>query len=148
MGSPIASHPPMADTPLSEWVLDSYDQLRLLRAALQEAITGQAPADEAQLDEIPEKMVLVATELATNALRHATPPTVVRLQRAGDALVLDVTDHDPAAVPEVADDRPPGQGGLGLRFAQELSLDVGWYAHDGVKHVWATFPAPGSPAVS
>jgi two-component sensor histidine kinase len=138
----------MADTPLSEWVLDSYDQLRLLRAALQEAITGQAPADEAQLDEIPEKMVLVATELATNALRHATPPTVVRLQRAGDALVLDVTDHDPAAVPEVADDRPPGQGGLGLRFAQELSLDVGWYAHDGVKHVWATFPAPGSPAVS
>jgi two-component sensor histidine kinase len=148
MGSPLASHPPVAGTRLREWVLDSYDELRLLRASLQEAITGQAPDGGAQLDEIPEKMALVATELATNALRHAAPPTVVRLLRAGDELVLDVTDHDPDAPPEVADDRPPGQGGLGLRFAQELSLDAGWYTHDGVKHVWATFPAPGSPAVS
>ncbi|GAA0812655.1 ATP-binding protein [Spirilliplanes yamanashiensis] len=128
-------------TVLDEWTLDSSAQLTTLRAALHRSITGGA-GQEAQLDEVPEKVAVVATELATNALRHGLPPTVVRLLRDGDRFILDVTDHDPGNPPDFAEGRAPGQGGLGLLFARELSLDVAWYAAAEVKHVWATFPAP------
>ena len=128
-------------TVLDEWTLDSSAQLTTLRAALHTAITG-ATEEEAALDAVPEKLAVVATELATNALLHGLPPTVVRLLRDGDRFILDVTDHDPANPPDFAEGRAPGQGGLGLLFARELSLDVAWYAAAEVKHVWATFPAP------
>jgi serine/threonine-protein kinase RsbW len=88
------------------------------------------------------KMVLVATELATNALRHGLPPTVVRLFRVGDEFIIDVADHDPTILPEYADARPPGAGGLGLRLAREFALDIGWFVDDETKHVWARFPVP------
>ena len=88
------------------------------------------------------KMVLVATELATNALRHSLPPTVVRLFRVGDEFIIDVAYHDPQILPEYADARPPGAGGLGLRLAREFSLDIGWFVNHRTKHVWAKFPVP------
>jgi two-component sensor histidine kinase len=86
-------------------------------------------------------MTVVANELATNALRHGLPPTVVRLLRAGDHLILDVADHDLNAAPEVVDDRPLGEGGLGLQLTQTFAVDIGWYTANRTKHVWASFPA-------
>ena len=32
-------------------------------------------------------------------------------------------------------------------LAQSLSLQVGWYATDTTKHVWASFPIPLIPQV-
>ena len=75
--------------------------------------TGRPMPDGAELDEIPEKVVLVATELATNALRHGLPPTIVRLGRHDRVFVLDVADHSPDVVPRYADDRPPGAARVG-----------------------------------
>jgi hypothetical protein len=66
-------------------------------------------------------------------------PTVVRLMRQDDRLVLDVADHDLAASPQPAD-RPLGKGGLGLRLTQTFAAEVGWYTTDETKHVWASFP--------
>jgi serine/threonine-protein kinase RsbW len=43
------------------------------------------------------------------------------------ALILDVTDEEPATAPEYADDRTPRGGGLGLQLARDLALEVGWY---------------------
>jgi serine/threonine-protein kinase RsbW len=133
---------PPAMTELSSWVLENPTQLRTLRASLHEAITGQPLPAGAELDEIPEKVVLVATELATNALRHGLPPTIVRLGRHDAVFVLDVADHSPDVVPHYADDRPPGAGGLGLQLAKQFALDLGWYIADDTKHVWAEFPVP------
>jgi two-component sensor histidine kinase len=95
-----------------------------------------------ELDQVPEKMILVATELATNALAHARPPTVVELRRTGKTFVLDVTDDDPATPPEITEARPTDSGGRGLRLARDLALDIGWYVEKGVKHVWAEFSLP------
>jgi two-component sensor histidine kinase len=86
-------------------------------------------------------MVLVASELATNALRHGTPPTAVRLLRRRDTYLLDVADKDVDAQPYVAAGRPPGHGGFGLQIARRIAVDVGWYTAGATKHVWATFPA-------
>jgi anti-sigma regulatory factor (Ser/Thr protein kinase) len=85
-------------------------------------------------------MAVVATELATNALRHGLPPTEVRLLRDHDRLIIDVADHDMAAAPVLDEDRPLGAGGLGLQLAREFAVDVGWYLSDLTKHVWAGFP--------
>ena len=133
-----SSSPSVWGTEVHTWVLDSPTQLRALRASLHEALTGDA-ALSGQLDDVPEKMVLVATELATNALRHGRPPTVVRLHRADDHYIIDVADQDPQILPEYADARPPGAGGLGLQLASQFSLDIGWFVTDDTKHVWAQF---------
>jgi serine/threonine-protein kinase RsbW len=137
-----ASTPPDQFVVERTWVLDSLRQLAHLRAQIVDALApegwvGPVPKD---LDRIPHTMVLVASELATNGLRHGSPPTTVRLLRSGDTYLLDVADHDLEAAPYIAGDRPPGHGGLGLQIARRLALDVGWYATDSTKHVWATFP--------
>ncbi|GIF00426.1 ATP-binding protein [Paractinoplanes rishiriensis] len=128
--------------PVGSWTLDSYGQLKLLRAELRAALLGEPLPPGRDLDEVPEKMVLVATELATNALTHAHPPTVVELRRTEQTFILDVTDDEPDTPPEIADSRPLGAGGRGLRMARELALDIGWYSERGVKHVWTEFSLP------
>ena len=131
---------PHAGAPeLRHWTLDSYDELKGLRASLRDVIVDGAPPSDARLNDVFNRMAVVATELATNALRHGVPPTVVRLLRDREHLVLDVADHDPGAAPQVINDRPPGAGGLGLRLTLRFAGDVGWYTTEATKHVWASF---------
>jgi serine/threonine-protein kinase RsbW len=134
------SLPPADAIEVQRWVLATPAQLSGFRAALHEALTGHVLRDTENLDDIPEKVVLVASELATNAMRHGLPPTEVRLLDTGDQLILDVADGDCGAVPEVPDTDPTATGGRGLQIAQLLSLDVGWYPDGRTKHIWATFP--------
>ncbi|NYF56658.1 ATP-binding protein [Micromonospora purpureochromogenes] len=125
---------------LRRWQLSSAADLRGLRASLHQALTGEELAAGEDLDEVPELMVLVATELATNALRHGIPPTIVRLLVAEGRFILEVADHDLSTIPELVDTRPMGAGGRGLQIAEAVSLDVGWYATDRTKNIWAAFP--------
>jgi serine/threonine-protein kinase RsbW len=128
-----------------EWVVDTPRQLSELRAAIVRALAAEGePVRE--LAGTAHIMVLVASELATNALRHGIPPTVVRLLRSEGTYLLDVADHDLGSTPYVAGARPPGQGGFGLQIARRLALEVGWYATETTKHVWATFPVAGPEA--
>jgi serine/threonine-protein kinase RsbW len=133
MTSLPTSVPHPAAVELRRWTLDNFRELRLLRAALREAVADTA-------GEVSDRMAVVATELATNALRHGLPPTVVRLLGDGDRLIIDVADHDLAAEPTVDEDRPLGAGGLGLQLTRTFAIDVGWYAAEQAKHVWASFP--------
>jgi|SRR3954463_16516760 serine/threonine-protein kinase RsbW len=134
-----SSQPATWGNQVRQWVLDNPTELKNLRSSLYAALTGR-PILGGHLDDVPEKMVLVATELATNALRHGRPPTIVTLYRTAVSSVLDVADHDPEILPEFADARPAGAGGLGLRLAREFALDIGWFVSDTTKHVWAEFP--------
>ncbi|WP_446212490.1 ATP-binding protein [Micromonospora sp. IBSANI012] len=134
------SPPSPQATELRRWQLCSPADLRGLRASLHQALTGEELVAGKELDEVPELMVLVATELATNALRHGIPPTIVRLLVAADRFILEVADHDLSTIPELVDTRPMGAGGRGLQIAEAVSLDVGWYATDRTKNIWAAFP--------
>ena len=140
MGQLRTSPPPPTAQELNVWVLNSSADLSTLRAHLHEALTGSPLADGQSLDDIPERMVLVATELASNTIRHGRPPTLIRLLCSDDEFVLDVADHDLENLPELSDTRPINAGGRGLLLALSFSMDVGWYATDDTKHVWATFP--------
>lgn len=133
------SQPPATYRPVRTWVLDSTAELRLLRAEIHEAVTGHA--GEMLSGGVPERVVLVASELATNALRYGVPPTVVTLQVDGLSYLLDVEDRAVDRTPVLAAARAHGEGGFGLYLARRLALDVGWYTEGESKHVWATFLA-------
>ena len=131
--------------PVQRWFLDDYTQLSLMRASLRQTLTMQVPHRTRKHDEIAEKMAVVATELATNALTHAGPPTMVQLSRTTTSFILDVTDDQPTMAPEIAANRLPGEGGFGLILTQQLALDAGWYTADNTKHVWAQFDLTRRP---
>lgn len=135
------STPPESFEPVETWVLDGADQLSALRAELHRALTGNPEASGQGLGSVPQKLVLVASELATNALRHGLPPTTVTLLAAEEEFLLDVADYDVDTPPVTDRDRPAGEGGLGMQLAEHLSVDVGWYTTPETKHVWARFPA-------
>jgi serine/threonine-protein kinase RsbW len=138
MPSLPASVPYPAAIELRCWRLDSFTELRRLRADLRDAVADSAARTPGDL---AERMTVVATELATNALRHGLPPTEVRLLRDHDRLIIDVADHDMAAMPHLDEHRPLGAGGLGLQLTREFAVDVGYYVSEVTKHVWAGFPS-------
>ena len=141
-----AGRPPATFATKRTWVLDSTEGLGQLRGSLFEELTGDAFIPNSTLDDIPEKMVLVVSELATNALRHGKPPTIVTLMANADEQLLDVADHDVKSAPQIAEEREIGEGGFGLVLASRLALDVGWYVADKTKHIWARFPKQAHPA--
>ncbi|GIF17255.1 ATP-binding protein [Actinoplanes teichomyceticus] len=120
---------------LRQWTLRSVDELRALRAGLRAEVGDGS---------LFERMAVVGTELATNALIHGRPPVEVRLVAEPGCLVLNVADHDLIGEPQVGPRRPPGGGGLGLRLVRIFSTDHGWYRTDRTKHVWARFDRPAS----
>jgi serine/threonine-protein kinase RsbW len=127
---------------IQEWVVADYPELRLLRVGLRQALDTQALIPGKELDDVVERMAIVATELATNALTHARSDAVVRLSRTKKTFVLDVSDDLPTVPPQMAEDRPPAVGGRGLHITQELATDIGWYRANGRKHLWAQFNIP------
>ncbi|MGX6600653.1 ATP-binding protein [Micromonosporaceae bacterium Da 78-11] len=135
-----ASWPPPGARDIRRWVLDTPAELRTLRSSLIEVITGSHRAGADALGEVAETMVVVATELATNALRHGLAPSTVRLSRTDDHFILDVADHDVRTRPIYDLSRPPGAGGLGLPLVRDLSDGLGWYLTATTKHVWARIP--------
>ncbi|MGW4062941.1 ATP-binding protein [Amycolatopsis sp. NPDC004747] len=85
--------------------------------------------------------LLVVTELATNALRHAGGDPVLRLTVEGADVRIEVFDDNPA--PPVR--RPAGaDGGWGLALVDRLSSVRGTARHGRGKVVWCVLPA--SPA--
>jgi serine/threonine-protein kinase RsbW len=130
--------PPDAEV-LRTWVLDSTAELKGLRNALSQELSSPVSDDRDELGDVPERMLLVATELAANAILHGRAPTRVQLMRADGLYLLDVADHDPETVPTPNQADQGDLGGRGLALALSFSLDVGWYPTPSTKHVWATF---------
>lgn len=117
------------------WTISRVEDLCRLRQGLHRVIDGCC--DEPQC---AEHLVLVANELATNALRHGSAPAIVRLMTNDTEYLLEVVDRAIDSHPVVAGPRPAGQGGFGLMLARRLADDVGFYTTPFAKHVWARFP--------
>lgn len=93
--------------------------------------------------------MLLASELATNAVRYAHAPVVVWLGRRSDRIVLSVEDasHAPATV------RHPGaldEGGRGLELVDALAERWGERDLPEGKLVWAEIATgvPSQPATA
>jgi anti-sigma regulatory factor (Ser/Thr protein kinase) len=90
-----------------------------------------------------EPLVLVVSELVTNAVRHGRPPVQLLLRRVGRGVRVDVHDESPAFRPaESARDWAPAaleaEGGRGLPLIDNVSVDHGVdQIPDDGKRVWA-----------
>ncbi|WP_159791880.1 ATP-binding protein [Puerhibacterium puerhi] len=129
--------PPATLTEVARWTIRSVDDLSSVRSYLLTALRDATGEDDGP--EL-ERIVLVASELATNALRHGSPPFAVRLLCDEGTATVDVVDHRPDVPPVIATHREPGAGGFGLKLARRAASELGWF-RDGndEKHVWARF---------
>ncbi|GAA4627534.1 ATP-binding protein [Actinoallomurus vinaceus] len=101
------------------------------------------PAYEAIADDV----VLLACELATNAIRHSGSATVtITLAALADAVRVEVADAGSAdRVPRIADAGPDATGGRGLHMVDILTGGRwGTYTGETGRVVWCetAFPEP------
>jgi anti-sigma regulatory factor (Ser/Thr protein kinase) len=129
----LEAAPPAELTEIGAWTVRGVDDVATVRAELQRAITATGAHDASH-----DRIILVASELATNAVRHGSQPVRVRLLFAGTSVVVDVVDHRPDA-PPVVGTSGAGTGGFGLVLAARAAAVLGWSRSARTKHVWAQF---------
>ncbi|MER6941406.1 SpoIIE family protein phosphatase, partial [Nocardioides sp. NPDC000441] len=93
------------------------------------------------LDELLDDVVLLTSELVTNAVTHAGTPMTVAVVREEDRLRIDVFDQHPTRVLPVGANARPGAGehGRGLLITSALSTAWGVEYRRDHKRVWAAF---------
>lgn len=133
------AYPPRGHRTVQTWHLTSTRDLAGLRADITRVVSeGQGAA----LDESVDGLVLIASELATNALRHGGGSATVHLGTGGPTYLLEVVDQAPGSPPHVAVDRGRGDGGFGLVLALGVARQVGWFRTESSKCIWSVHPAP------
>ncbi|MFJ4873635.1 ATP-binding protein [Streptomyces sp. NPDC088745] len=106
---------------------------------------GWLPASTADRRAAAEDVLLVVSELVTNACLHAEGPESLRVASDGKVLRLEVTDRSGGEPAPRTPHRAGRPGGHGMFIVQRLCLDWGVSrAPDGVpgKTVWAELAAP------
>ncbi|MBF8185111.1 ATP-binding protein [Nonomuraea sp. K274] len=88
-----------------------------------------------------EDVLLVVSELVTNALVHGDGPPVLRMRGDADRVRIEVSD----AGTDLPEPREPGPvNGWGLHVVRLLSTGWGISQWDGGKVVWCELTAPGT----
>ena len=121
--------------------LHSLGDLAKLRARLRSTLTGSATVRDPKVEHWSERLVLVADELSSNALRHGGRPVATALCQQSDVWLVAVYDSSTDVPPEPAQGRDPGLGGFGLYLVADLTQGHGWHLQRGFKTVWATLRA-------
>jgi hypothetical protein len=105
---------------------------------------GWLPAATADRRAAAEDVLLVVSELVTNACLHAGGPEELRLLRNGKALRLEVVDGGSGEPAPRSPHRAGRPGGHGMFIVQRLCLDWGVIrdAERPGKTVWAELAAP------
>ncbi|MEU0546210.1 ATP-binding protein [Micromonospora sp. NPDC005979] len=133
------SRPPPGAAVLRRWMITGSGDLATLRMSLSRCLTRLSPLPEDLRQEFGERVNLVATELATNALQHGAPPAIVRLLGGDDCVILDVADSDLFNAPRLTEPTVIDFRGRGLMISRTLSTRIGWYTTTTAKHTWAVF---------
>jgi anti-sigma regulatory factor (Ser/Thr protein kinase) len=89
--------------------------------------------------EIVEAAELMASELATNCVRHAHSDFELAIHRSRDEVRVEVSDHGEGQ-PVLRSPTPREQSGRGLRIVQELAEDWGITPSPNGKLVWFSLP--------
>lgn len=108
------------------------------RHAVTEVLAGWGCAES-----VREDLLLVVSELVTNAVVHGAEPIVVTLMRAPERVRVEVTDGLSDASPHNNRAAPDAETGRGLSVVTRVACAWGWRASPGRgKTVWAEVPLP------
>ena len=150
---PLAAPPAPATEDRSCWSVTGPGDLAPVRGAiatLTEArqhvvpLAGASPApprSTGSVGAVPtvgwvnERMAIVFSELATNALRHGALPISATVHRSQVGWVVIVEDAAAQDAPSIR--QPNADGGYGLGLIARLARTVGWCAFGARKAVWA-----------
>ncbi|MET9483221.1 ATP-binding protein [Streptomyces sp. NPDC006638] len=107
---------------------------------------GWLPAATPDRRAAAEDVLLVVSELVTNACLHADGPEELRVSTHAKVLRLEVMDHGEGQPEPRTPHRAGRPGGHGMFIVQRLSLDWGVVRNPGEtgKTVWAELAAPPS----
>jgi anti-sigma regulatory factor (Ser/Thr protein kinase) len=106
------------------------------RHAVTAVLTAWGCAPSAQ-----EDLLLVVSELVTNAVLHGAEPIVVTVVWAQERVRVEVTDGLSDASPQNSRAAPDAETGRGLSVVTRLACAWGWRASPGRgKTVWAEVP--------
>lgn len=119
----------------------SLQELSKLRARLRATLTGSPIVVHPEREHWSERLVLIADELTSNALRHGGSPVATALSRLSDRWLIAVSDSSADVPPAPAEGRDPALGGFGLYLVADLSAAHGWHLERGEKKVWAVIEA-------
>ncbi|MFJ5531492.1 ATP-binding protein [Streptomyces sp. NPDC093261] len=105
---------------------------------------GWLPAATADQRAAAEDVLLVVSELVTNACLHAEGPQELRIACDNKVLRIEVADRGPGQPAPRTPHRAGRPGGHGMFIVQRLCLDWGVVRTTGVagKTVWAELGAP------
>lgn len=111
-----------------------------LRAPREARVAVAHFLSKAHLTQLTDDAQLLASELVTNAVRHARGPIEVRAYVRDGFLRLEVGDSaaDVAPTPRAAD--PDDESGRGMELIDKLSVRWGWRVRGPVKVVWLDLP--------
>jgi anti-sigma regulatory factor (Ser/Thr protein kinase) len=122
------------------WQLEAMHVVSRVRSDLRARIAHPS-VSTGSTDDARDGLLLVFEELASNALRHGGGDVRALVVAGPNGWLLDLSDEAPERPPVPAIDRDPALGGMGLHLVAQLSLDYGWEARPGRKHVWARLPS-------
>ena len=88
----------------------------------------------------PDVVLLLASELVTNAVRHAATPFEIRVDVERDRVHVAVIDEDAEHDPEMQHPGPDDTNGRGLLLVDQLAAGWGSDRLDDHKTVWFTVP--------
>jgi anti-sigma regulatory factor (Ser/Thr protein kinase) len=123
----------------SPWCLDLDVELTGVRRARHLAA---AFARHEHVDALSESLVLVTSELVSNAIRHADSMVTITFTRHGPSVRVEVTD-DGAGLPELHYPKASASSGRGLLIIDGLASDWGSRRSADGKVVWAELAATG-----
>ena len=84
-----------------------------------------------------DTVLLLVSELVTNAVRHAATPFELMISVSGEEVTVAVTDHDGHHRPQVKNPSPQDTSGRGLRIVDQLATSWGTeLVGADVKRVW------------
>ncbi|MEW2399810.1 ATP-binding protein [Streptomyces sp. NPDC046862] len=108
---------------------------------------GWLPADNADQRAAAEDVLLVVSELVTNACLHAEGPDELWIACDNKVLRIEVSDRGSGQPAPRTPHRAGRPGGHGMFIVQRLCLDWGVIRKPGVagKTVWAEVGGPGAP---
>ncbi|MGH9047494.1 MAG: ATP-binding protein [Acidimicrobiales bacterium] len=141
VGSPVMCHDAVGT------LQSSLTSIGSGRAFVTRRLREWGVTDDDAARESVHHLLLVTSELLTNAVRASSDELTIRLEAHHDRIAIAVTDDCPAPA-EVVHAGPADEHGRGLYLVEALSRAWGQRFDGMLKTVWAEIAVPAGSALS